>query len=209
MFTGIVEEIGSIKSISAKPEGLGIIIESNHIAENTKIGDSIAINGICLTVTSILNKTFSTDVSFETVNRTNIGKLKINDKVNLERALTANGRFDGHIVLGHIDTTARIRSITKIGEFYILSLDIDNYIFDHCVDKGSIAVDGISLTISKLTASFLEAAIIPHTFEHTSLKFKRIGDLVNIEVDILSKYVEKMLKKSKIDVQFLAKHGFA
>ena len=128
----------------------------------------------------------------------------------MERALKLSDRLDGHIVLGHVDTQATIRSIEKIGDFYVLSLNIDKYTFEHSVEKGSIAVDGISLTIAKLERSYLDVAVIPFTFDHTNLKYKRVGDRVNIEVDIIGKYVEKFMKKSTgITEEFLKLHGFA
>ena len=209
MFTGIIEDVGSIKGIMRLKDGLKLTV-SSKIAEELKLGDSVAVNGACLTVTEKSFDALSVDVSFETINRTNLGSLNINEKVNLERALKLSDRLDGHIVLGHVDTQAVIRKIEKSGDFYILSLNIDDYTFDHSVEKGSIAVDGISLTIAKLERTYLDVAVIPFTLEHTNLKYKRVGDRVNIEVDIIGKYVEKFTKKSGgLTEEFLKLHGFA
>ncbi len=208
MFTGIVEEVGSVELLVQKRRGLLLYVNAKRVLENVKIGDSIAINGVCLTVVDIGSNKFSVDVSFETIEKSNIGKLKRGESVNLERAMPADGRFDGHIVLGHVDSTGSVLDIKKLGEFYILKVAINDYIFKHCVDKGSVSVDGISLTISRLESAYFEVAVIPHTFENTNLKYKKAGDVVNIEVDIIGKYVEKMLKKSTIDKQFLSEYGF-
>jgi len=209
MFTGIIEDVGSIEGITHIRNGIKLTIFSK-IAEELKLGDSVAVNGACLTVTEKGSDAFSVDVSFETLNRTNLGGLNINEKVNLERALKLSDRLDGHIVLGHVDTQAVIRSVEKRGDFYVLSLSIDNYTFDHSVEKGSIAVDGISLTIAKIERTYLEVAVIPFTFENTNLKCKKAGDRVNIEVDIIGKYVEKFTKSSGgLTEEFLKLHGFA
>ncbi len=209
MFTGIVEDVGRVFKITKKSDGIRLVLATDNVLNDVKIGDSIAVNGVCLTVVELDSAKFSVDVSFETINKSNIGMLKVNDYVNLEKALKLSDRLDGHIVLGHVDSKASIGEVKKIGDFYVLKVYIDDYVFGHCVDKGSVAVDGISLTISRLESSFFEVAVIPHTFENTNLKYKKPGDLVNIEVDILGKYVEKMLKKSTIDERFLAEHGFA
>ena len=209
MFTGIIEDVGSIKSITHIRNGIKLTIFSK-IAEKLKLGDSVSVNGACLTVTEKSNDSFSVDVSFETLNRTNLGGLNINEKVNLERALKLSDRLDGHIVLGHVDTQAIIKSIEKSGDFYVLLLSIDEYTFEHSVEKGSIAVDGISLTIAKLKRDYLSVAVIPFTFEHTNLKYKKTGDRVNIEVDIIGKYVEKFTKNTgALTEEFLKLHGFA
>ena len=211
MFTGIVEGIGIVKNITRIQSGITLTINANNnILENTKIGDSIAVNGVCLTAVKIDNSSFCVDVSFETINKSNIGKLHINEHVNLERALRFSDRLSGHIVLGHIDSTSKILTIKKNGAFYLLRIACSEFIYKHCVDKGSISIDGISLTISNLQRSFLEVAVIPHTFENTNLKYKRPQDEVNIELDIIGKYIEKIVngKTKDIDESFLKENGF-
>lgn len=210
MFTGIVEEVGTLKNITRAQSGITLTINADNILQNTKIGDSIAVNGVCLTVVKIDNGAFFVDVSFETLNKSNIGKLHINEHVNLERALRFSDRLSGHIVLGHVDTTSKIITIKKSGEFYLLRIRCNEFIYKHCVDKGSVSIDGISLTISNLQRSFLEVAIIPHTFENTSLKYKSVQNEVNIELDIIGKYIEKMVngKLENIDEPFLKENGF-
>ncbi len=208
MFTGIVEEIGIVNRISSQSDGVILSIEADKVLDDLKLGDSVAVNGVCLTAIDIKSDAFSADVSFETLSRSNIGSLKRNDVVNLERALKVSDRLSGHIVLGHVDSKALVSNIQKRGNFYILKIVIDPYIYRHCVKKGSIAIDGISLTISDLNSSFLEVAVIPHTFENTNLKYKKSSDYVNIEVDVLGKYVEKFFKKGPIDEEFLSENGF-
>jgi len=208
MFTGIIEDVGLIRAITHIENGLRVTINSK-LSKELRSGDSIAVNGACLTVTDKNNEDFSVDVSFETINRTNFSSLTPNSHVNLERALKLSDRLDGHIVLGHIDTTATMRSLNKIGEFYILSVNIDKYTFDHSVEKGSIAINGISLTISNLTQEYLDVAIIPFTYENTNLKYSKIGEKLNIEVDIIGKYIEKFTKKPNgLTEEFLKQHGF-
>ncbi len=209
MFTGIIEDVGKVYSINSIKSGIRLTVGS-QLTDELKLGDSVAINGACLTVTEKNKNTFGVDVSFETLNRTNIGSLSSGSMVNLERALKLSNRLDGHIVLGHVDTTTRIISLNKIGDFYVLSIATDAYIFNHSVEKGSIAVDGISLTIAELNNSSLSIAVIPFTYENTNLKYKKPGDKLNIEVDIIGKYVEKFTKKSNgLTEEFLKLHGFA
>ncbi len=196
MFTGIVEEIGILKSIN----GSTITVQCKKVLENTQLGDSIAINGCCQTVTSMTSDTFSANVSNETFRITNFKNMKTGDKVNLERALTPSTRMGGHIVQGHIDLVGKY-----LGEMRF-EVDDSKYI----VYKGSITVNGVSLTVAKLDGNIFSVAIIPHTLENTNLKELRVGDLVNIETDILGRYVEKFLsvKNNKIDENFLLENGF-
>lgn len=208
MFTGIIEETGIIRSITDK----SIKIQAKTVLENTKIGDSIAVNGVCLTVTAIGDSEFSADISPETLKVTALGKLKSGSKVNLERALKADGRFGGHIVSGHIDGIAKIKNLKKNNDFFDLEIELENSQKKYVVKKGSITVNGISLTIAELAGNRIKIAVIPHTFENTNLKFLNIGDFVNIETDILAKYVEKFLStsdnKSGISMEFLQQNGF-
>ena len=196
MFTGIVEEIGLIKSF----DGSSLKIECLNVLENTKIGDSIAINGCCQTVVSIGTNYFCANVSSETLRVTK--GFKAGEKVNLERALTPQTRMGGHIVQGHIDGTAEYLG----NSLFKLPKELEKYV----VYKGSISIDGVSLTVSKIDGNIFEVAIIPHTLENTTLKDLKYGDFVNIETDILGRYVEKFLntKNSKIDEKFLVENGF-
>ena len=206
MFTGIVEETGKVQTVTDRK----IVIECNEVLENTKIGDSIAVNGACLTVTEIGKNSFSADISPETFKVS--CKLKLGDIVNLERAMSANGRFGGHIVSGHVDGVATIVGLKNTGEFYDLQIKLANEEAKYVIRKGSITINGISLTIASVEDNLINIAIIPHTYENTCLKSLKMGDLVNIEVDILAKYIEKFLSKnddrSKIDVDFLQRNGF-
>lgn len=196
MFTGIVEEIGTIKSF----DGSKLLVECSKVLENTQIGDSIAIDGCCQTVVSMTNTTFSADVSAETLKITK--GFKSGEKVNLERALTPQTRMGGHIVQGHVDGTAKyLGNMT-----FQLSSELDKYV----VYKGSITVNGVSLTVSENKNKTFAVAVIPHTLENTNLKFLKPGDLVNIETDILGRYVEKFLysQNNNITENFLKENGF-
>ena len=209
MFTGIVEELGQIETITES----SISIRCSKVLEDVKLGDSIAVNGTCLTVTTFNNSMFSADISSQTKNSTKLNNLAKNDLVNLERAMLANSRFGGHIVTGHVDCTGIINKIAKQGEFYDLRIKLpSNENSQYIVKKGSITIDGISLTIGDITNSEIIFAIIPHTFENTNMKSFKIGDNVNIEFDILAKYVEKNLSLkdngSNITNDFLTENGF-
>ena len=208
MFTGIIEELGSVRTITKNKLNL----DCSKVLENTGIGDSIAVNGVCLTVCSIDNKGFSADVSEETFKVTNFGRLKCGDLVNLERAMAVNGRFGGHLVSGHIDNTAKVTGINSCNDFYILNIELKPEQLKYTIKKGSIAVNGISLTIADINGSNIEIAVIPHTYKNTNLKTLQQGDFVNIEVDITAKYIEKFLStdniKTGIDSEFLHENGF-
>lgn len=213
MFTGIVEEIGTVKSVQSKV----ITIEANKIFDDLHLGDSVAVNGTCLTVSSFDNKIFNADVTQETLNRTNLGSLKNGSKVNLERAMTLSGRFGGHIVSGHIDGVGSIKSMKKDDNAIILTIEVSKHLMKYIVEKGSVAVDGISLTVASLTDNSFSIAVIPHTLKETVLYYKKEGDKVNIENDVIGKYVERLLtfkednndsKKSNITMEFLLKNGF-
>ena len=208
MFTGIVEEVGSIRAITNH----NIVIECLTVTEGTKIGDSIAVNGVCLTVSKVDNKSFTADVSPETFRVTALSMLKSGSSVNLERAMPANGRFGGHIVSGHVDNTAKIINISQMGEFYQLAIEVNPKDARYIVKKGSVTINGISLTVADIENNLITIAVIPHTYENTCLKQLNSGDFVNIEVDIISKYVEKFLStsdnKSRIDMDFLQVNGF-
>ncbi len=209
MFTGIVETTGKIKAIRPIGYGKRAYIESKKNLEDINIGDSIAVNGVCLTAVELDNLVFGVDISFETLKRSNLGFLKEGDIVNLERALRLTDRLSGHIVLGHVDGIGKVISVQRVGEFFLLKVAIEERLMRYCVEKGSVAVDGISLTISALEERMFEVAVIPHTFENTNLSARKPGDYVNVEVDILGKYVERLLnKKDGVTLDLLKENGF-
>lgn len=206
MFTGIIEEIGEISSITKST----ITIKSKTVLEDAKLGDSIAVNGVCLTIVNLKKNEFTANVSEETFKITNFSELKSGDFVNLERALSLSSRLGGHIVTGHIDTVGEIVSIIDKNEFYDLSVKFDKNFENYVVKKGSITINGISLTIADINNNTVSVAIIPHTFNNTILKTLKSKDSVNIEFDILAKYVEKNLstKNNSITMNFLEENGF-
>ena len=212
MFTGIVEEIGIIKNIRRSTKSSVLTIEGEVIFDDLKLGDSVAVNGVCLTVTTINKNTITADVMFETLNRSSLGTLNIGSKVNLERAMSANGRFGGHIVSGHIDGTGKIINKKKVDNAILYYVSADKKILNLIIEKGSIAIDGISLTIVEITNSYFSVSIIPHTLSNTILTQKNIGDIVNLENDCIGKYVKKLLsteeKSSNITEELLIKNGF-
>lgn len=206
MFTGIIEEIGEISSITKST----ITIKSKTVLEDAKLGDSIAVNGVCLTIVKLKKDEFTANVSEETFKITNFSELKSGDFVNLERALSLSSRLGGHIVTGHIDTVGEIVSIINKNEFYDLSVKFDKNFENYVVKKGSITINGISLTIADINNNSVSVAIIPHTFNNTILNTLKSKDSVNIEFDILAKYVEKNLstKNNSITMNFLEENGF-
>ena len=213
MFTGIVEEIGIIKSYKSFQNGAEIEIECKTVLEDTKIGDSIAINGVCETVTEICQNSFKAKISDETLSVTAFNTLKSGIEVNLERALTLNSRIGGHIISGHVDCKGKCLNIEKLSDFYNLTFEIPKKNAKYVVYKGSIAVNGVSLTVANVDGIIFKIAIIPHTYQNTNLKNLKVGDFVNIETDILGKYVEKLLsagdnKENHISMEFLAENGF-
>ena len=207
MFTGLVEEIGKIQSVTSN----SIYIAAQTIIQDLKVGDSVAVNGVCLTVTKISDG-FYADLSWQTIKSSNLKELKAGAYVNLERALKVSDRLGGHIVSGHIDDTAAVLSVDKKQEFYDISVKISQNLEKYVAEKGSIALNGISLTVANLNNGVIKIAVIPHTYENTNLKYLKTGDNVNIETDILAKYVEKFLStsdnKSGISINFLKENGF-
>lgn len=212
MFTGLIEETGEIANIKMASEALYLTVKANKVLENLKIGDSVAINGACQTVIEINNSSFTVFASCETLNVTNFLTYKAGTIVNLERTLRVGDCLDGHIVSGHIDTTAVVKNIKSIGDAFEFSFEIDSKYKNQIVKKGSITVNGISLTIANIDNNTFSTAIIPITFESTNLKFLKIGDNVNIETDILGKYIEKYLSSnhnnSNINIELLERNGF-
>ncbi|HJP93548.1 MAG TPA: riboflavin synthase [Pyrinomonadaceae bacterium] len=193
MFTGIIEELGSVRSIEQRGENARIVIGAGVVTEGTKHGDSISVNGVCLTALDVQPDSFAADVSRETLQRSTLGGLKPGTPVNLERAVTPATRLGGHIVQGHVDARGRIGGIEGHGESWTVRIEYPEEIARYLVFKGSVAVEGISLTIAGLTGEYFEVAIIPKTWEVTNLSHLGPGDAVNIEVDIIGKYVERLL----------------
>ena len=193
MFTGIIEEVGSVVSVAAGGQGAQIKIRAQKVLAGTKVGDSIAVNGVCLTATSVGADFFTADVMAETLRRSNLGSLAAQSPVNLERAMAADGRFGGHIVSGHIDGTGTIARLEREGNAVWVYVSAAAEILNLIVEKGSIAIDGISLTVAKVSAADFAVSIIPHTAQETTLLTKKPGDRVNLENDIVGKYVQKLM----------------
>ena len=216
MFTGIIEETGAVRHVSLHGNSGSIQIGAELVLKGTQPGDSIAVNGVCLTVTTMDSKSFTADVMAETLRRSNLGNLKGGDRVNLERAMPAEGRFGGHIVSGHIDGTGTIAAMENEGNATWVYIRTSSDILALIVEKGSIAIDGISLTVAKVGMEDFAVSIIPHTSSHTTLLKKKTGDVVNLENDIVGKYVERLLgrkapaeqHKSRITEEFLRENGF-
>jgi len=193
MFTGIVEELGKVRAVEKRGENAHIVIEARLVTEGTNNGDSIAVNGVCLTALDVQADSFAADVSHETLIRSTIGILETGNGVNLERSVTPATRLGGHIVQGHVDARGEFLSVEDLGESWTVRIGYPPELGRHLVFKGSIAVEGISLTIAGLTDEYFEVAIIPKTWEVTNLSQLRPGDPVNLEVDIIAKYVERLL----------------
>lgn len=189
MFTGIVEEVGRVRDLSK-----GLTIEAEKVVEDLRAGDSIAINGACLTVVSVDRNRFCVELMPETVRRTNLGKLRYGDKVNLERAVPAGGRFGGHFVQGHVDDVGMVASVWREGQTVIMKFSAPGHLIPYIVDKGFVAVDGVSLTVISPQGNNFSVSLVGYTLEHTILGERRPGDMVNIEVDVLAKYVESLMR---------------
>lgn len=193
MFTGLVEDIGKVKSLKLSSKGGVLIVETS--LDDIRVGDSVSVNGVCLTVTKLEGKEISFDLSPETLKRSNLGILSAGDPVNLERAVKVGDRLGGHILAGHVDFTSRVVSLKSLGEHYELKIYVPDAWLVYFVEKGSVGIDGISLTINSLEENLLHINIIPHTYENTNLKYRKDGDYVNVEVDLLGKYVINYLYK--------------
>jgi riboflavin synthase len=204
MFTGIIEEVGHVKALHRGAKSFTLEVEANLVVQDSKVGDSIATNGVCLTVTSLGDHGFSADVMPETVERTALGRLKPGSPVNLERALSLQSRLGGHIVSGHIDGTGRIAALRQDDTALWLTVECDSQLLRYIIEKGSITVEGVSLTVARVDERSFSVSLIPHTQLVTTLHSLRIGDLVNLENDIIAKYVEKLLGKTP-DNTLLAK----
>lgn len=193
MFTGLVEEKGTLKEKIQTGDGFQFVIESNKIMENLQIGSSIAVNGCCLTVVRIKDNTFAVDTIEETLNKTNLGVLRQGMKVNLERPLAADARLGGHFVLGHIDTTGKIEEIKELSNSHWITISFPDNFKHYLIYVGSVAIDGVSMTVAELKGNTFSVGIIPHTWKETIFADKKIGDTVNLEFDVLGKYVERIM----------------
>lgn len=211
MFTGIIEEIGTVQKIQNGTNACVLTVSAQNVLSGVRIGDSIAVNGTCLTVCRADSGSFSADVMPETMRRTNLGNLHPGSKVNLERAMPANGRFGGHFVSGHIDGTGTIRLMRREENAVWVTVAADASILRYIAEKGSVAIDGISLTVAAVTEQDFSVSVIPHTARETTLLSRHTGEAVNLECDIIAKYTEKLLRPQRqngISAGFLAEHGF-
>lgn len=222
MFTGIIEGLGTITATRPSGRGKHVTLHADFPLDGTKIGDSISINGACLTAVAIFGKRFEVDVSAETIKWTTFETVKIGDRVNLERAMRLSDRIDGHLVLGHVDGVGRILESQSMGESIFVSIGVSEFLSRYMIPKGSVAIDGISLTINSCRKDRFDVNIIPHTARFSTLGFKKTGDAVNIETDMIGKYVERFIRErqdlpdkkesdkpsSGIDIKFLTETGF-
>jgi len=221
LFTGIIESFGTIRRIESKGEGKALSIGCDLDLSATKIGDSIAVNGACLTAVSVEKYGFKVDMAPETVERTTFKHLTVGSRVNIERALKFSDRIDGHLVSGHIDGTGIISSIVRKSNALIFKIDVSARIAEDMIEKGSVAVEGISLTINQCTDKDFEVGIIPHTADMTTIGHKKVGDAVNVETDMIGKYIKKIISKksfskndaltegkNEISIALLARNGF-
>lgn len=216
MFTGIVEEVGEITGLRRTATSTVLSVHAKTVLEGTKLGDSIAVNGVCLTVVRLTGDGFDGDVMPETMRRTNLGALRPKSHVNLERAMAADGRFGGHIVAGHVDGTGTITDLSPEGNAVWVTVAADPQLLRYIVEKGSITIDGISLTVAYVDDTCFKVSIIPHTGQETTLLTRKSGYVVNLECDIIGKYIEKLMKPAPeqdkpsggVTVGFLTSHGF-
>ena len=216
VFTGIVEELGIVRDLRLLPESGQLTLEGKKVLNGTQIGDSISVNGVCLTVIRQSGREFTVDVMAETLSKTNLAELKSGSRVNLERALQLQTRLGGHLVSGHVDGVGNIRRITPWGIAQVYEINAPPALLPYVLPKGSIAIDGISLTVIDVEADYFTVSLIPHTFEQTTLGFKGIGTRVNLETDLIGKYVARFMglnsssneKKKDLSLGFLAEHGF-
>ena len=207
MFTGIVEELAQIKSIDKIETGYRFAIQASLIIDDIELGHSVSVNGVCLTIVEINKDVISMDLVAETLNKSNLGELKLDDFVNLERAMKVNDRFGGHIVQGHVETVGVILDKQIQGEGALLSVGISPEWLKFCIPKGSITLDGVSLTIAKINGNIIDIAVIPHTLENTTLGLKNKSDTLNIETDVIGKYIDRLitfdLDEADIDTSFI------
>ena len=211
MFTGLIEDIGNIVKLERSGEGALVVVSHTAVLDDLKLGDSVAVDGVCLTLTDLNSLSFSAEASAETIRRTTLDTKKPHEQVNLERALRLNDRLGGHLVTGHVDEVGTIVSIIPEGSSKKITITVSPKTTRYVVEKGSVTVDGISLTVNEVRDDRFSVNIIPHTASQTTLTAKRTGDKVNIETDIIGKYLERLVDKKpqgKLDAHFLAEHGF-
>jgi len=220
MFTGIIEGLGTITDLRGSPQGRRITVVADFDLSGSRLGDSIAVSGACLTAVVVSGRRFEADLSPETLARSTFGAARVGQRVNLERALRLSDRLDGHLVSGHIDGTGEIRSVEKTGNAWYIAIDIPTALMRYVIEKGSVAVDGVSLTVNRRSSSMVSVTVIPHTASLTTVGSRQPGDRVNIEVDLIGKYVERFVAAgrlpagdkddgdSAVDREFLARHGF-
>ena len=212
MFTGIIEEMGNVKALRREAGAARLTISASTVLGSTALGDSICVNGVCLTVVDTGKSEFSADVANETLKVTNLGELQVGQKVNLERALQLSARIGGHLVTGHVDAVGWIREKRQEGNSWRVFIEAPETALRYIIKKGSVAVDGISLTVADVDITGFSIAMIPHTAKLTTLGFKSAGDSVNLETDIIGKYVERLLSgrvEGDLNLEFLRGHGFA
>lgn len=215
MFTGIIEEAGKVKIIQKESSSAKIKIEASVVTEDLKIGDSVAVNGVCLTIIEFTPKEITAEIMHETLEKSSIKNAKPGEKVNLERAMRVDSRLGGHIVTGHVDGTGKIISKTKDGIAEIFDISYPSEIGKYLAKKGSVAVDGISLTIVDVNKDYFRLSLIPHSLKMTTLGFKKTGDIVNLEIDVLARYIERLFSsknltegKPGLSTSFLVENGF-
>jgi riboflavin synthase len=214
MFTGIIEELGHVASIETKGQQRRLMVTSSRLVKELKQGDSISVSGVCLTAVNISKSSFTCDLAQETWMRTSFSRIKPNAQVNLELPMRANGRFDGHVVQGHVDGVGTVTSFEQVRDSndYLLQINVPSELTRYIVAKGSLAIEGISLTVAAIDGAKVRVAIIPHTAEVTNLRSLKAGDPVNLEVDVIAKYVEKMLAaekpKNPVTIEKLVRAGF-
>lgn len=216
MFSGIIEEMGVVKAVTRQPGGVRMAVLAKHILDGLEIGESVAVNGACLTVADRHSDGFEADLSPETLQRTTAGQFAVGDGVNLERSLRYNGRVSGHLVSGHVDGVGRIRDRKQEGNALLLTIEVPRELRRYCAEKGSIAVDGVSLTVNAVGDDHVRIAVIPHTAKSTTLGVKGAGAVVNLEADLLAKYLERLLTGDrsdqggdapKIDLEYMKRKG--
>jgi riboflavin synthase len=214
MFTGIIEELGHVASIETKGQQRRLMVTSSRLVKELKQGDSISVSGVCLTAVNISKSSFTCDLAQETWMRTSFSRIKPNAQVNLELPMRANGRFDGHVVQGHVDDVGTVTSFEQVRDSndYLLQINVPSELTRYIVAKGSLAIEGISLTVAAIDGAKVRVAIIPHTAEVTNLRSLKAGDPVNLEVDVIAKYIEKMIAaekpKNSVTIEKLVRAGF-
>ncbi len=211
MFTGIIRSIGSVRRMDRRAKGARLIVACPDIIEDIEVSDSVAVNGVCLTATEKTTDAFAADVSQESLSRSNLSALTGGSRINLETSLRLGDKLGGHLVFGHVDGLGVIANLGQTDEFYELTVEFPEGLSHYIAEKGSISIDGISLTVASISTKRFSVAVIPYTFEETTLQYRRVGDKVNLEVDMLARYVERMLGKEQstgMTREFLSEHGF-